>query len=100
MAAIMSTVDSLLILVSSSVVKDLYLNYINPKASEKYVRRLSLTVTAINGIIVFLMAIEPLDFIIWLILLAYGGLEAAFIWPVVLGLYWQTGSKVEALGSI
>src|SRR5690625_3116124 len=33
MAAILSTVDSLLILVSSSVVKDLYLNYIKPKAS-------------------------------------------------------------------
>ena len=32
MAAIMSTVDSLLILVSSSVVKDVYLNYIKPKA--------------------------------------------------------------------
>src|SRR5690625_1589264 len=100
MAAIMSTVDSLLILVSSSVVKDLYLNYIKPKASEKYVRRLSLTVTAIIGIIVFLMAIEPPDFIIWLNLLAFGGLEAAFIWPVVLGLYWQKGNKYGAIASI
>src|SRR5690625_319131 len=100
MAAIMSTVDSLLILVSSSVVKDLYLNYIKPKASEKYVRRLSLTVTAIIGIIVFLMAIEPPDFIIWLNLLALGGLEAAFIWPVVLGLYWQKRDKYVAIVSI
>ena len=32
MAAIMSTVNALLILVSSTVVKDIYLNYINPKA--------------------------------------------------------------------
>src|SRR5699024_6682371 len=70
MAAIMSTVDSLLILVSSSVVKDLYLNYVKPKASKTHVRRLSIGVTAVLGIIVFLMAIEPPDLIIWLNLLA------------------------------
>lgn len=100
MAAIMSTVDSLLILVSSSVVKDLYLNYVKPKASENHVKKLSLGVTTVLGIIVFLMALDPPDFIIYLNLLAFGGLEAAFIWPVVLGLYWQKGNKYGALASI
>src|SRR5690625_1792914 len=56
MAAIMSTVDSLLLLVSSSIVKDLYLNYIEPKATHTRVKRLSIGVTAILGIIVFVMA--------------------------------------------
>lgn len=27
--------------------------------------------------------------IIWLNLLAFGGLEAVFLWPLVLGLYWE-----------
>src|SRR5690625_4099398 len=100
MAAIMSTVDSLLILVSSSVVKDLYLNYVKPKATETHVKRLSVGVTAVLGIIVFLMALDPPDFIIYLNLLAFGGLEAAFIWPVVLGLYWKQGNKYGAIASI
>ena len=100
MAAIMSTVDSLLILVSSSVVKDLYLNYVKPKASETHVKRLSVGVTAILGILVFLMAVNPPEFIIYLNLLAFGGLEAAFIWPVVLGLYWKGGNKYGAIASI
>ena len=38
MAAIMSTVNALLILVSSTVVKDIYLNYINPKASDAQIK--------------------------------------------------------------
>jgi sodium/pantothenate symporter len=38
MTAIMSTVDSILLLVSSAPVKDLYLNYLNPNANERQVK--------------------------------------------------------------
>lgn len=100
MAAIMSTVDSLLLLVSSSVVKDLYLNYIDPGALEKRVKRMSIGVTTVLGVIVFLMALNPPDLIIWLNLFAFGGLEAAFIWPIVMGLYWKRGNKYGALASM
>ncbi|HLS08496.1 sodium/pantothenate symporter [Lentibacillus sp.] len=100
MAAIMSTVDSLLLLVSSSIVKDVYLNYIEPKASQNRVKGLSIGVTAVLGVIVFLMALNPPDLIIWLNLFAFGGLEAAFIWPIVMGLYWKKGNKYGALASM
>lgn len=100
MAAIMSTVDSLLLLVSSSIVKDVYINYIEPKASNRRVKRLSIGVTGILGVIVFLMAFDPPELIIWLNLFAFGGLEAAFIWPIVLGLYWKKGNKYGALTSM
>ncbi|MBM7599684.1 sodium/pantothenate symporter [Virgibacillus halotolerans] len=100
MAAIMSTVDSLLILVSSSIVKDVYLNYMQPEASHQRIKRISISVTAVLGIIVFLMALNPPELIIWLNLFAFGGLEAAFIWPIVMGLYWRKGNKYGALASM
>ena len=100
MAAIMSTVDSLLLLVSSAVVKDVYLNYIKPDASNQTVKNMSFGVTAILGVLVFLMALSPPDLIIWLNLFSFGGLEAAFIWPVVMGLYWRTGNKYGAISSM
>lgn len=100
MAAIMSTVDSLLILVSSSIVKDVYLNYIKPDADIKTIKRLSFSVTGALGIIVFLLALDPPDLLIFLNLFAFGGLEAAFIWPVVLGLYWKWGNKYGAIASM
>ena len=100
LAAIMSTVDSLLILVSSSIVKDVYINYINPNATEKKVKTLSFGVTAILGSIVFLLALNPPELLIFLNLFAFGGLEAAFIWPIVLGLYWSYGNKYGAIASM
>jgi sodium/pantothenate symporter len=99
MAAIMSTVDSLLLLVSSAVVKDVYVNYVKPSASNDHVKKMSLLVTTILGVLVFLMALSPPDLLIWLNLFSFGGLEAAFIWPVVLGLYWEKGNKYGALSS-
>ena len=100
MAAIMSTVDSLLILVGSTIVKDIYINYIKPDATEQQVKRMSFGVTSIIGISVVFFALSPPDLIIWLNLFAFGGLESVFIWPVVLGLYWKTGNKYGALSSM
>ncbi|MFD2210532.1 sodium/pantothenate symporter [Virgibacillus halophilus] len=100
MAAIMSTVDSLLILVSSSLVKDVYLNYIEPEASDKKIRNLSVGATTLLGLIVLFMSLNPPDLIIWLNLFAFGGLEAAFIWPIVMGLYWRKGNKYGALSAM
>jgi len=100
MAAIMSTVDALLILVSSALVKDVYLNYIKPDAGNDLVKKVSFSVTAIIGIIVILFSLSPPDLIVWLNLFSFGGLESVFIWPVVLGLYWSRGNKYGAITSM
>ncbi|MGA5689225.1 sodium/pantothenate symporter [Cytobacillus pseudoceanisediminis] len=100
MAAIMSTVDSLLLLVSSAIVKDVYINYIKPDAKEAAIKNLSFAVTALLGILVCIMALSPPDLLIWLNLFSFGGLEAAFIWPVVLGLYWAKGNRYGAVASM
>lgn len=100
MAAIMSTVDALLILVSSAIVKDIYLNYIKPQASDTHIKKVSFSVTAIVGILVIFLALSPPDLIVWLNLFSFGGLESVFIWPVILGLYWSKGNKYGAITSM
>ncbi|WP_028390193.1 sodium/pantothenate symporter [Bacillus cihuensis] len=100
MAAIMSTVNSLLILISSAIVKDLYLNYLKPNASENQVKRASFWVTTLIGISVILFALSPPDLLIWLNLFSFGGLESVFLWPIVFGLYWSKGNKYGAISSM
>jgi sodium/pantothenate symporter len=100
MAAIMSTVDALLILVSSAIVKDVYLNYIKPHASMGHIKKVSFSVTAVVGIIVIFLALSPPDLIVWLNLFSFGGLESVFIWPVIFGLYWSKGNKQGAITSM
>ena len=100
MAAIMSTVNALLILVSSTVVKDIYLNYINPKASDTQIKNRSFWVTTIIGITVVIFAVKPPELLIMLNLFAFGGLESAFLWSVVFGLYWKKANKYGAISSM
>src|SRR5699024_4441373 len=61
---------------------------------------LSIGITGVLGVIVFLMSLNPPDLIIWLNLFAFGGLEAAFLWPIIMGLYWKKGNKYGALASM
>jgi len=105
MAAIMSTIDSLLIQASATLLKDLYINYINPtilseKNSERKLNHLSLWSTAIFAFLVFCAALNPPNMIIWLNLIALGGLQAVFLWPLILGLYWSKASATGALSSM
>ncbi len=100
LAAIMSSVDSLLIQTSSTIVKDLYMNYIKKEADQKTLSKVSLWTTLIMGIIVFILAFDPPEFIVWLNLFAIGGLEAVFMWPVLLGLYWKKANSSGAIASM
>ncbi|MDO4731907.1 MAG: sodium/pantothenate symporter [Bacillota bacterium] len=100
LAAVMSTVSSLLILASAAIIKDL-LGRFSPKEREaKQLRRISLLSTGIIGLIAFVFAIEPPDLIVWINLFAMGGLEAAFFWPTVLGLFWKRANKEGVLASM
>jgi sodium/pantothenate symporter len=96
----MSTVDSMLILSSASIIKDLYLNYGKGKIDEKNLNRISFITTGVIGIIVFIFAIKPPSIIVWINLFAFGGLEASFLWPTILGLYWKRANSTGAIMSI
>lgn len=102
LAAIMSTVDSQLILISSTIVKDLYLNYINPKVNDdqRKLTSTSMIITALLGLIAILASIKPPSLIIWINLYAFGGLEATFFWMLILGLYWKRANAAGAIASM
>lgn len=105
LAAIMSTIDSQLILAAATLIKDIYVHCFHPEAASdggdgRRVHRLSVYSTALLGLIVFLAALRPPELIVWLNLFAFGGLQAAFFWPLVLGLYWRRANSAGALASV
>ncbi|CNI46711.1 sodium/panthothenate symporter [Yersinia massiliensis] len=101
MAAIMSTINAQLLQSSATIVKDLYLN-LRPEElkNERKLKRISSMSTLILGLLLLLAAWRPPEMIIWLNLLAFGGLEAVFLWPLVLGLYWERANAHGALSSM
>lgn len=101
MAAIMSTINAQLLQSSATIVKDLYLN-LRPEElkNERKLTRISSLSTLVLGLLLLLAAWRPPEMIIWLNLLAFGGLEAVFLWPLVLGLYWERANAHGALSSM
>ncbi len=100
LAATMSTISSLLIAGSSAIVKDIYVHEKEKKGekvSQKNLGVISVSVTAIMGIVAVVMAIKPPDIIVWINMFAFGGLQTAFFWTLVLGLFWK---KANATGAI
>jgi len=105
MAAVMSTVSSLLILASASIVKDLLQQYVikdNEEKMTKFQKNLSKSsflVTFLIGILVFILALTPPDIIFWINLFAMGGLESCFFWPILGGIFYKKGNSQAAIAS-
>lgn len=105
MAAVMSTVSSLLILASASIINDLIGTYIvkqdtqRKERFEKHLPKTGLLTTMFIGILVFLLTLNPPNIIFWVNLFAMGGLEACFFWPIVGGVFYKKGNKAAAISA-
>lgn len=99
-AAVMSSVDSFLLLVSSGVVRDIYQQSINPKASDRTLKRLSYTTTLLVGMLAMLAMLNPPNYLQTLIVFASSGLGATFLAPVAFGLFWKRMTAGGAVGGM
>jgi len=102
-SAMMSTVDSLLLVAGSALSEDIYQNMIDKKASQK--RRLS-----VARIGILTVGIIPLIFIIsgfgegelvqFIVILFTAIMAAGFFTPVVGGILWKRATKQGAIASM
>lgn len=99
-AAIMSTVDSFLLMISSAVVRDIYQRNINPDASEKRIKYMSYLCTLCIGVIAMFGAINPPRFLQDIIVYTGSGLSACFLGPVVYALYWPRMNRQGMYGGM
>ena len=99
-AAVMSTVDSFLLMISSALVRDIYQRNINPEASEKVLKRLSYLFTLLVGTAAMIGAIYPAQFLQDIIVYTGSGLAACFLGPMVFALYWPRSNASGCMGGM
>jgi SSS family solute:Na+ symporter/sodium/pantothenate symporter len=99
-AAVMSTVDSFLLMISSSLVRDIYQRNINPAVSDRWIRRLSYGCTLLVGFGALLGAINPPQFLQDIIVYTGSGLAACFLAPMVFALYWPRANAAGCLAGM
>jgi SSS family transporter len=100
LSAIMSTVNSILLVTGGAFAHDLYKRLVNPSASERrlvWVNRLSIVAL---GIIPFWMATQKLGDVQAIVIEQAKFIASFFFVPVVLGLNWRRGTREGAIWSM
>jgi len=93
LSAIMSTADSLLLLASSAVVRDMIQKIMRSPISDHQLAGYGKIVTILIGILAIALAIPEAKFIFWFVLFAWSGLGAAFGPVVVCLLYYKKTTR-------
>lgn len=100
LAAIMSTADSVLILASSAVVRDVIQKTLNSSASESRLTFYGKVTTVIIGLIALFFAFGEARVLFWFVLFAWSGLGAAFTPVVLASLFWKGTTREGAIAGM
>lgn len=100
LAAIMSTVDSLLILASSTVVRDYMQKIRGSSLSEKALANRGKLLTLIVGVIGIGFALQQSPMIFWFVIFAWNGLGATFGPPLLCGLWYPKANLKGAIAGM
>jgi sodium/proline symporter len=100
LAAIMSTVDSLLILASSAVVRDVIQQILHPRISEERLSLYGRLTTVVIGGAALVFALGEVRMIFWFVLFAWSALGSAFTPVVLCSLFWKRTTRAGALAGM
>lgn len=99
-AAVMSTMDSFLLVNASAIARDIYHRNLAPKASEARLKAVSVGSTVIIGVVTMVMALDPPKYLQDLVVYTTSGMSTCFLAPVFLALYWRRFNLAGAFGSL
>ncbi len=100
LSAIMSTIDSQLLVCSSVITEDFYRRWIRPKASTQELLLIGRASVIVIAIIAGVIALDPKSDVLTLVSYAWAGFGAAFGPVVLLSLFWRNYSRNGAIATI
>ena len=105
LSAIMSTIDSLLVVASSAISRDFYQQIFKPNKTEeelaKSSRLITLALAIFALIIALLVAITvPERTIFWFVIFGWSGIAATFCPTIILSLFWDKFNEKGAIAAM
>lgn len=105
LSAIMSTIDSLLVVASSAITRDYYQQIMHPDADDKTLTSLSRKVTIIMALIALTISLtisvlSPDRTIFWFVIFGWSGIAATFCPVMILSLFWKGYTEKGAIASM
>ena len=105
LAAIMSTVSSLLVMAAGSLTHDLYARVINPGLGDAKAAGLCRIVTMVMAVLALCLAVtvsllSPERTIFWFVIFGWSGIAATFCPMIILSLCWPKFTEKAAIASM
>ena len=105
LSAIMSTVDSLLVVASSAVTRDFYQQIFHPEIKNDALTSLSKKVTVVIAILALSIALlvsvlSPDRTVFWFVIFGWSGIAATFVPVIILSLLWDGYTEKGAIASM
>jgi sodium/proline symporter len=105
LSAIMSTIDSLLVMASSAIVRDFYQKIFRPDIGNSQLTKTSRWVTLIIalmalGLAMVIAVVAPERQVFWVIIFGWSGIAATFCPVIILSLFWKAYSEAGAIASM
>jgi SSS family solute:Na+ symporter len=99
-AAGMSTFAGILIIVSSSLVRDIYKNGLKRELSSDREVFANRVVSVVVGLVSLAIALKPPALILVLTGFAWAVIASTNLWPLLFGIYWKRASRLAAFVSM
>lgn len=102
-SAMMSTVDSLLLVAGAALSQDLYRNLLRPDASPRqaaWAGRLGVVLAGLAPLALLLSGVGEGELVQFIVLLFTALMASSFFFPVVLGVLWRRATKEGAAASM
>jgi len=105
LSAIMSTIDSLLIIASSAITRDFYQKIFRPDLKDSEMTKISRIVTVIMalfalGIAMIIALVSPERQVFWVIIFGWSGIATTFCPVIILSLFWKGFSEKGAIAAM
>lgn len=98
--AMMSTTQSMILVIAQAIANDIYLKTINPKASDKTVVNLTrLAIFAVSGVCFILTVVRTPKFLSLFFYLGLSGIGACIAVPLIAVILWSKAKKQGALAA-
>ena len=105
LSAVMSTVDSLLVVASSAVTRDFYQQILHPNIDERKLMGLSkkatltLAILAL-GVALAVSVLSPTRTVFWFVIFGWSGIAATFCPVIILSIFWKGFTEKGAIASM
>ncbi|HIC36931.1 MAG TPA: sodium/proline symporter, partial [Candidatus Marinimicrobia bacterium] len=105
LSAVMSTVDSLLVVASSAVTRDFYQQILYPGVDEKWLmgfsKKVTLTLAILAlGVALAVSVLSPTRTVFWFVIFGWSGIAATFCPVIILSIFWKAYTEKGAIASM